>query len=497
MDELFDCTGSTPEQVLATKVYTRERGWGAAFGYLYCYAAGVWHRLPNSAAVAHILDHLERCYVLQGKDRVPNLKFGNKRFTDATLGTLLYRNHIPALEVPGHLFVFENGTLDSRAGVLLPHKPEHYATVSFACSWTPDASPPEAALRFIDTCYGPDRRQTIRAILRYTLDLTMPFGIFVYLVGEPGSGKGLLIRLAAAMLPSYRVSSINGDMSPLGSREGLQQNVAGRQLLAVRDLVEAKGVSASSLSTLYSLVDNEPLSIRGLYSSDAPSMELFCRVWVGSTQLPQLGCARTADDGWKRRVLYINTLPPSGRPDPSLRDDLLGDPAAVAQVVAWALAMDPAEAWCILNRNEVDERTSELYRVADAQADSVGLFLDTCCRPHPGSVDLEEVGRVYRWWALSGAGAGQNPVSIPKFVRSVRQRLPHLHQRRGGASGCRPAADYHVGVVSTVATAWALAKPYADERPRVVSPFLVAAVDGEPSEGWLEQLSKVPPVSQK
>lgn len=489
-----DCTNSIPAMVLSQEVFSRDRGWAAANGYFYRYLYGCWHRMEDGEVKKAILYCLEQCYAVTMKGAQAS-RYGNSSNVREVFDTLLIRNHRPDLQEPRPFFVFQNGTLNLLTGRLEAHDPDHAATVCFGCDWFEDAALPPAAADFFDTCYGQDRHELLRAVLRLLLDPTMPYGVFVFVKGKSGTGKGLLMRLLDCILPEYRIGSLGNDASKLADDEGRQQAIAGRQLVFIRDLVDSKSLNAEVLSSINSLVDNEKLGLRRLFKDDSPSRSLHCRLVISSTRFPTLRGGRSAEEGWARRCFYLDTLPRSGAPNRNLLQPLESDPAALGKLVSWVLAMDRDRAWQLLNKEELDDRSRDLLESAAAQSDSVAAFLDQHGRPNGNTTsDLGLSYKVYRWWALE---EGHRPVAAANYKGQVREKLPacSLARRRNPEDwqGKRlPAEDRGWGLSPALVHAWAAATN--------TDPAVAASLRGETSddpEGWLAVLQELRPFEER
>ena len=127
---------------------------------------------------------------------------------------------------------------------------------------------------------------------------------------------------------------------------------------------------------LLQLASHSRIASRRLRSSESTSAKHDVRCVLAGVDVPDLG--KDSTQGLSQRARYMRTLPRRGEPDPSLKDDLIGDTADHAsirgQVIGWALAMDRAEAIATLDDPEFRQQRVELQ----AFTDPISLFIDEC-----------------------------------------------------------------------------------------------------------------------
>ncbi|WP_009632673.1 DUF3854 domain-containing protein [Synechocystis sp. PCC 7509] len=190
---------------------------------------------------------------------------------------------------------------------------------------------PPMFLRFIESSYGLDQLESIRAYTSWVIDTTAPWKNFPFLLGKSQSGKSELLKVWVKLLPEGAVRSVSNP-NELSKEEG-RQKVVGKRMYTVGDFTG----HIPDLGAILEMVNNHPLTIRKLYSSDSPSIKLYCRLVFAAVDVPrQKGTA-----GWDKRVNYITTKDfvdklqlPLGM---KLEDELAKEIPAIA---SWAINMD-------------------------------------------------------------------------------------------------------------------------------------------------------------
>ena len=254
--------------------------------------------------------------------------------------------------------------------------------------------------------------------------------IFLFLLGDSGTGKGVALRLIQKLYPNSAVSALS-NFKQIAGPEKMAQQVAKSHLLTFPDL-QGKQEDAGAL---YPLVDYDQIhSGRDLFSKEPIRFKWRGRVCIGSTQMPNL---RDANTGFKRRLLTVQTL------DEKLESDLISsDPtmidiweddlaAELGIIVSWALAMPQAEVAKVLaKQHEVLEATSQAVA---ANIDTLHSFVDQCLVP-ADAIDQPDENDLYSAFNCFLEVQGQkNAPAFQTFKSRLRNILSHLHQKRIGS----------------------------------------------------------------
>ena len=345
--------------------------------YQYDPTVGFWRHLDDFRVRQMVRPIVERCYkatLTEDGTTLKEFRFGSD--TDITSA-----GHALAEKAGGGnpdeskwFLTFNNGTLDLRTLQLEPFSPEHGTTHHLAVDLQLTQDCPAPLLRVVTTCYGIDALDRVRAFLRWCIDLSMPWEIIFYFLGGSRSGKGILLELAESLFPQEFTSALK-DPSQLADADKICQFVEGKRLLTFPEVKPNAGRDRD-WSMLLQLASHSRIASRRLRSSESTSAKHDVRCVLAGVDVPDLG--KDSTQGLSQRARYMRTLPRRGEPDPSLKDDLIGDTADHAsirgQVIGWALAMDRAEAIATLDDPEFRQQRVELQ----AFTDPISLFIDEC-----------------------------------------------------------------------------------------------------------------------
>lgn len=307
------------------------------------------------------------------------------------------------------VIVFRNGTFNLQTSRLEDHDPAHGATYGVAADYIAAASCPMELERVINTCYPLGTQPIVRALIRWTIDPTIRYGEAFHIIGDSGTGKGLLIDFIRSLLPNSAVSSLRHP-AELSGPERLQQYVVGRRLVAFPDTPAIlNNREGDSCNLLYELIENKPVTTRMLYSGQGEvSRQMNCRFILGSVKPLQLKDGR---DGYLRRVITFHTLPRQGDTDDNLREalNLPGEryDAIRAEAISWALDMPLAAVNDILNRNDQEQLLRDAAKEAAVNSNTISQWADQCLTKadeQPNRVvtetDWHDMYTCYAGWCL-------------------------------------------------------------------------------------------------
>ena len=339
--------------------------------YFHYSGCGYWSKVSDKVVLKAITDQCRAAYDWVEKKSGFVQAFKYTTDTKKVSAFKFSRDHLH--KEPGttnrHLRAFLNCTVDVRTGESFSHDPNHFLTTAIAANYEPNQECPEVFLDFINRAYGEDLVELIRACTSMYLDPTAPYGKFIHLIGDSGSGKGTLLRLWGELfgLEHYR----SGDFSNLSTAEGRHQYLSGCSLFAVPDT----GGYQQGLKPFYELVDNGTMSGRALFSSNGYQKQWDVRFIVASVKHLNI---ENSGDGWNRRCIPIPTKPREGIEDPTLGTRLA---EVKGQIISWTLAMPREERDRLLLEPSNNERIINLKHEAALQGDSVRAFIDQCLRP--------------------------------------------------------------------------------------------------------------------
>jgi phage/plasmid-associated DNA primase len=353
----------------------------------YCTMDGAWFHHNGENAWNHIEDEemqktisgqLKKLYIhkveKRGKEYFDRYiyQFGSDRYVNSAFRFNLKDLAVPFSRRPNpnRYLNFLNGVLDIETNKFEKYDRSLYLTSQIQADYSIASECPDDFQKFIDTAYGHEKTELIRAVIRYFIDPSIKYGLFVHLIGPSGSGKGTLIRAIGNLLgKSYKALS---EFSVLNSAEGRHQHLTGARMVAFPDVTNA----LTNLGAFYELVDNGALSGRPLFSGTAFTKEWNARFILGSTQPMAF---EKSDTGWDRRCIPISTIARQDAIDRSWADKL---DACMGQVVGWAMGLKKEETMEILsNPVKFAPDYQQLKDIQSITSDSVQAFIDSCLAP--------------------------------------------------------------------------------------------------------------------
>jgi energy-coupling factor transporter ATP-binding protein EcfA2 len=386
--------------------------------YKYSTEQGVWLFVESESVLNLIADEAKKVYQVRwDKQTVRRIhKFATNRNVISAYGYSLHQLAVPAFkrEANSGLINFQNGVLNPATDEFRSHRKSDYLTYQIQAEYTPGAECPQAFKDFTGLCYGLDQLDKLRAVIRYYIDYTLPYGKFVHLVGRSGSGKGLFLRLLSKLLGTYSRELADVEFAKLNTAEGRHQFLSGVKFLAFPDIASAIG----GLSGFYNLVDNHALSGRALFSKSTSKHPWNCRFATASTKTIQF---ENSAGGWDRRAFILETLDRDGVEDPTLGpkiNDSIGD------IVSWAMAMPREDVVSVLW-----SASSQNFAARDAQtiaSDSVASFIDACLVPSTNDTIIKKAN-LYRQYVAYCKAVGSRPKGFDGFAKSFNTVLGRNH----------------------------------------------------------------------
>lgn len=400
------------------------------YGTLYRYKSGYWEAVDDSDLEVMIVNALRDARkVSTGKDG-EKVSFPYLTSKNVTSAHKLVKQAL-SVNPPENtnLRCFRNGTLDVTTKELLPHAPEHYLTSVVDADYIQDAPCPDVFNQYLLTSFGEDQLELIRAVLSMYIDPTAPFGKFLHVLGESGSGKGILIRLVCEFF--------DGHYQPLASMIDLQRPEQVHQFLMGKSILAFPDVCGhmEKLGNFYELVDNGIISGRPLYSSQSYARRWNIRVIVASVMHLQI---KDSSGGWDRRCIPIRTLGAPKQRDCELEAKLQA-PEVRSAIVSWCLGIDRDRRGEILRHPEQLGIVSELQHETRDAGSSVYSFIDKCLRPDKTAPRITSQ-EIYGYYKLYCESFGYIPKNLNNFVADMKRDLerhyePQRRPRKGEAAG--------------------------------------------------------------
>ena len=357
-----------------------ERAWAL---FRYSPANGFWGLWPDTPAKKAAQQALQRLVVEQsGEWSCPYGTFLQVKATVDQLKVLASGGPFSEAQQP-QVIVFRNGTYDLKAHKLGEHSPHHGATYGLAADYIEGAGCPKEFLSVLDRCYPHGTEPIARAVIRWAVDPSIRYGEAFHVLGPTGTGKGLFIDFIRSLFPASVISQLLHP-ADLSSPEKIHQYVVGKRLLAFPDVpANLNRRDGDSCNLFYEMVENKPMSTRKLHAGESEtSTPMHCRFILGSVRPLEF---RDGRDGYLRRTITIKTLPRSGSPDATLREQL--NPTGPrfdqirAEAISWALAMPLDEVNAVLDSNDPEGLLRDAAQEAAVASDLVSLWADQCLDP--------------------------------------------------------------------------------------------------------------------
>ena len=385
-----DCIEATPrpidlqaaELILKDKNdLVTEKAWAL---FKYVDDLGYWLRWSDTKAKNEAQKALQRISTFTEKVGwiFPH---GNSGQVKATIDQLkvLTTGGVLGSSTPAPVIVFCNGTYNLNTNKLEKHNPANGATYGVAADYIKDSGCPSELKAMVKKCYPEGALEIVQAIIRWAIDPTVRYGQVFHIVGDTGTGKGLLIDFIRSLFPLNVISQLLHP-AELCNGDKIYQNVLGRRLLVFPDTPSAlERRDGDNINLFYELVENKPVTIRKLFAGESEDSQLMhCRFIIGSIQPLELKNCR---DGYLRRLLVLNTLPRQGEPDHSLLEQL--NPKGNrfheirAEAISWALTMSQDELNNVLNGNDPEGLLRDSAKDMAANSDPLSRWVDQCLIP--------------------------------------------------------------------------------------------------------------------
>jgi Domain of unknown function (DUF3854)/D5 N terminal like len=370
---------------------------------------GRYWQFQDEADVNKLIgDFTENCY--ETAEVGKKFKFGTNKFLDSAFKYCRKVLHQKVDTSRNHLKSFSNGTVDLRTGELFEHNKEHYLLSCSPCDYVPGSECPQEFKQFILSAYGAEQIEVIRALTSMYLDPTAPYGKFAYLIGDSGSGKGVMLRTWANLLGEENSVSSNS-LTELTKPEGRHQLLTGKSLFYIPDA----GGFLSGLKAFYELVDNGGISGRALFSASAYQKKWNVRFAIASVEHIQ---TENSGDGWDRRCIPLQTRSRIANiEDPSLGRKLSTE---LGEIAGWALSMDKTERDRILLVPSANPEIVALKQDGAILGDSVRSFVDRCLRSGGDSYVGSDL---HSWYVAYCKAHNLSPSGYNKFVHHLQRVL--------------------------------------------------------------------------
>lgn len=322
------------------------------------------------------------------------------------------------------LLACKNGTLDLRAGDLLPPDPNHLITKCIDIVYDPEADCPLWE-KFLTRIMDGDLELVafIQRLIGHALtgDATGKYMVFMY--GPKGNnGKSTLVETIMRLLGPYAMKSPSEMVMAKVHRGGIPNDIA--RLRGVRFTVtnEVDEGMTLSESVIKDLTGNDTLTARFMraeFFDFTPTHKL----WIYGNHKPEIKGTDTAI--WDRvKLIPFDVEIPKVERDPLLPDKLK---AELPGILAWAVRGNMLwQRRGIAAPAVVTQATGE-YRT---EQDTIGQFVADCCEAGP-SFEIS-AGALYRTYEVWAKQIGLRPEGGTKFGQDMGRRGFEMKKTRLG-----------------------------------------------------------------
>ncbi|PPJ64791.1 primase-like DNA-binding domain-containing protein [Cuspidothrix issatschenkoi] len=373
-DDQIEVLYTTVENAVKNSIFQDD--WVTNNGSFYNYTGqGYWQRKTEDDVRHTISLTLEKCFAwkkVAEDEYQKDFRFVTKPKIDSTYGVLKAHNHNENTGLNNRFFrCFNNCVLDLRSGELLDHQKDLLLTSKLDVDYNPGSDCPEVLKQFICKAYGENKLDIIRAVLATFLNPSAPYGIFLYVVGKSGSGKGTLLRFISSLFHN-KMSLKN--FSIISNPDKLHQFLRDCDICLFPDV---SSDFSGELETFYELVDNGESGARRLYSDDGYQKKFNTRFAVGSVNPIRV---ENAQGGWARRALILKTNPLNQKDKDYYLEQKLAD--CKAEAISWAMGLDAKERDRIIHEYmNFDKDLQNIKFEHEITSDSIKGFIDSCLRP--------------------------------------------------------------------------------------------------------------------
>lgn len=416
--------------------WTRGRGW-------YVWSGTHWKNDPAGTAVQRLAEQTvrriyEEAAAAETNDARADLadhavKSESARAISAMVQ--MARSHVAvddsAFDGDAYALNVANGTVDLRTGVLRAHRREDMLTSVSSVAYDPAATAPQFEAFLAQIQPEEEVRAYLARVFGYAAIGAALEHVLVVLWGSGRNGKGVLERVVSHVLgehavpgPSSLIVSSRHEPHPADLA-----SLDGRRLVVVHET--KRGVSFDA-SRVKMLTGGDRVKARRMHQDFYEFVPTHTLVML-SNYRPRADASDIAL--WRRvqLVLFAYSVP-KGEEDLTLGQRIIEQEAS--GVLAWIVR--GAVEWCT---RRLDAPPSVLAQTAEYREseDSVGAFVDECCRRHPvARTPSGELHTTYKKWcdanghrALSGndfsedlqsRGFGRQRTRVGRFIVGLELR---------------------------------------------------------------------------
>jgi putative DNA primase/helicase len=425
---LFEVKGDINSHVYENFFSEGNGNWAVWDGAFYHYSgSGYWEVQEQDVVNSEVTRFVHSSYKI-GVDKDTGIAVKQYAFRDPGKidkaqkysANLLFRRR-PS-ETEARYICFKNGIYDLEKETLLPHDKKYMVTHRIDADYTVVNECPSLFREFIAKAYGEDKLDVVRAYTSFLLDPTAPYGYFIHLIGQSGTGKGTLLRFWQSMFNPSSISANPNLLAELNTTDKIFQQLNGKHIVTAPDVIS--DISKASCGNFYELVDNGELTGRMLYKSTTISKKWNVRIVLASVEHPRLP---NSSNGWDRRCRVLQTLPRTGEQNPRLESMLA---QVKGEVICWGLSMDRVDRDLTLIKKAETVETIQLKLSSSIAGDSARAFLDACVEVASDGREFISSSELYSYYKAFCLVAGYSAMSSGKFTGHVKSIIPKYFQAR-------------------------------------------------------------------
>lgn len=303
--------------------------------------------------------------------------------------------------------------------VLMPHNSKWFSTVSLPYDFDPKANCP-AWEAFLEDVFNGDQ-ESIETLQRWFGLMLTPITTYqkmLFVIGQPRSGKGTIMRTMVDMLGRSTVASPSlNDFAGQFMLHGLLDKTVA-VIPDARLSSRADGVAITE--RLLSITGEDPQDVQRKYMDTLHGVKLQVRFTLFSNVLPKLSDTSSA---FITRGIFLsmpNTY--QGKEDLGLSDRLAKE---LPGILNWAIA----GRFHLLNGERLRQPVSGQQLVSEMRMaiSPVAAFLEECCS-RTGSVSPRDLFQAFCDWCSENDQP--HKMDIATFSKRVRDVIPNLDKRR-------------------------------------------------------------------
>jgi putative DNA primase/helicase len=310
-----------------------------------------------------------------------------------------------------------NGTLDLRTFALHPHRREDLLTKLTACAYEPEATSEMWTRHLTENVKDTATIDTLQRFAGYSLTGSTAEERFLFGHGPTGGGKTTTLEALTATWGDY-ATTISFDTLLAHRRDpgAASDDVKALHGVRIATATETDGLRGWAAGTVKHLTGSDTLRARGLYEDSFTFKPQF-KLWLAANARPRISASDAAF--WARCLeVPFPVTRERGAPgcDPAVKA-ILTDPAqSGAAIFVWAV--QGLKHWHE-HGLVVSEAIKEATREYQASQDSVGRFLDACCRRSPtATATRKDLRAAYTQWCQEN---GLKPAVGEEWEKALEQ----------------------------------------------------------------------------